>query len=81
MSLFVTGVLRTLWPFNLEALIYTLLRLDNIGQLSFVRSARHAVKYIEMYLNTNTFNLFKYKYRFPEFQMYFNANPNALESI
>ena len=37
---------------------------------------RHGVKYIEMYLNTNTntFEGFKYKYKYFKMQMYLNTN-------
>ena len=32
------------------------------GYSGFLADIRHGVKYIEMYLNTNTFEGFKYKY-------------------
>ena len=47
--------------------------------------ARHVVKYIGKYLNTNTNTFhkikYKYKYKYSKMQMYLNTNTNTFKSI
>ena len=42
-------------------------------------SIRHGVKYIEMYLNTNTNTFEGFKYKYFQMQMYLNTNTNTFE--